>query len=125
MSAVLGLETVKAVVTATRNGVWMRPSRLVRMWQGRPDLVVRLVSKANGVVLNLCDVTAHIDAPGQIGGLPLPRIDGATEPSTAIVQASAQPIPWGVFVLDGPLGAPHGSMRGKASQKAQCILPRC
>jgi thioesterase domain-containing protein len=85
-SALVRLGTVKSLAAAIQSGVWPQPSPLVLLRDGRTDCAVYFVSYGDGVILNLCDLTAFIDFPGQLWGLQLPGLDGETEPLTSILK---------------------------------------
>jgi thioesterase domain-containing protein len=79
-SALLRLGTVKAVAAAIHSGIWPESSPLILLRDGRTDCAVYFVSSGEGVVLQLCDLIAFIDCPGQIWGLQLAAFDGESEP---------------------------------------------
>lgn len=83
-SALLRLGTVKAVAVAIHTGTWPESSPLILLRNGRTDCAVYLISSGEGVVLQLSNLVAFIDFPGQIWGLQLAAFDGDSEPLTSM-----------------------------------------
>ena len=83
-TALMRLGTIKALSAAIARGAFPPASPLVLLRDGRDDAALYVVAAGTGLVLELCELAANIEFPGQIWALQLPGLDGEAAPLTSI-----------------------------------------